>query len=162
MTNPHALHDIGGRPDIERIVDNFYAKVRTDDVLAPIFDGIARVDWETHLPKLYAFWQTILFGDGGFRGNPLGIHASLLPHTPMDWPRFQRWLDLFCSTVDELHQGNRAEHMKNAAIDMAHVIYSRINGVPDPRFDPANLSLEQRARYFRHPDGAGKDSSASE
>jgi Truncated hemoglobins len=147
MTAPRNLSDIEGHSDIVQIVDRFYAKVRADDLLGPIFDDIAKVNWEVHLPKLYAFWQTVLFGNGGFRGNPLFVHANLLPRTPMDWPRFQRWLDLFCATVDELYQGERAEHMKNAAIDMAHVIYSRINGVPDPRFDPSRLTPEQKLRY---------------
>jgi len=152
--SPHPLPDVEGRPEIERIVDRFYAKVRADDLLGPIFDDIAKVDWEVHLPKLYSFWQTVLFGSGGFRGNPLRVHADLLAETPMDWARFQRWLDFFRATVDELFQGERAEHMKNAAKDMAHVIYSRINHLPDPRFDPANLTPEQRARYAKYREDA--------
>jgi len=68
----------------------------------------------------------------------------------MDWPRFQRWLDLFRGTVDELFSGERASHSKNAATDMANVIYSRLNNVPDPRFDPANLTPEQQARYTKY------------
>jgi hemoglobin len=145
-----STRDIEEHADIVQIVDHFYAKVRQDDMLGPIFDDIAKVDWSTHLPRLYSFWQTVIFGDGGFRGNPLGVHAKLLSETPLDWPRFQRWLSLFSATVDELHQGPRAGQMKRAAEDMAHVIYSRINNVPDPRFDPANLTPEQRARYSRY------------
>jgi len=148
-TQPPAS-DIEGRTEIVRVVDRFYDQVREDEILGQIFDGIAKVDWPTHLPRLYAFWQTVLFGDGGFRGNPLGVHAKLLSETPLDWPLFQRWLRLFHSTVDELYQGPRADQMKRSAEDMAHVIYSRINNVPDPRFDPANLTPEQRARYSRY------------
>jgi hypothetical protein len=33
---------------------------------------------------------------------------------------------------------------------MANVIYARINDVPDPRFDPARLTPEQRERYARY------------
>ena len=145
-----AAPDIEAHADVVQIVDSFYAKVRQDESLSPIFDGIAQVDWSAHLPRLYSFWQTVLFGDGGFRGNPLGVHARLLSETPLDWPLFQRWLTLFHATVDELRQGPRADQMKRAAEDMAHVIYSRINNVPDPRFDPANLTPEQRARYSRY------------
>lgn len=142
--------DIEGREQIEQLVDRFYEKVRADDLLGPIFTDIAKVDWSSHLPRLYAFWQTVLFGEGGFRGNPLGIHFKLLAETPMDWPRFQRWLDLFQATVDELFAGEHAAHIKRAADDMAHVIYSRLNQVPDPRFDPAKLTPEQRARYAKY------------
>lgn len=142
--------DIAGRSDIEQLVDCFYEKVHADALVGPIFDNIAKVNWNEHLPKLYAFWQTVLFKNGGFRGNPLAVHSNLLSRTPMDWPRFQRWLDLFCSAVNELFQGERAEHIKSAAHDMAHVIYSRINNIPDPRFDPLNLTPEQRARYTNY------------
>jgi hemoglobin len=142
--------DIQGREEIVVLVDLFYVKVRQDELLGPIFDDVARVDWDLHLPKLVAFWQTVLFGDGGFRGNPLGVHMQLVEKTAMDWPHFQRWLALFRETVDELFQGERASHIKSAADDMAHVIYSRINKVPDPRFDPAKLTPEQKARYTKY------------
>lgn len=142
--------DIEGRPEIENLVNRFYAKVRQDDLLGPIFDQVAKVNWDEHLPKLYAFWQTVLFGDGGFRGNPLAVHKQLVTETTMDWPRFQRWLALFGETVDELYTGERATHIKSAADDMAHVIYSRINNVVDPRFDPAKLTPEQKARYSNY------------
>lgn len=155
MTSPEEiLPDINGREEIVRLVDRFYEKVRQDELLGPIFDDIAKVDWSVHLPRLYAFWQTILFGEGGFRGNPLGIHFKLVAETPMDWPRFRRWLDLFHATVDEMFHGERAGHIKRAAEDMANVIYSRINNVPDPRFDPANLTDEQRARYRKYREGS--------
>lgn len=146
--------DIEGRAEIERLVDRFYEKVRADELLGPIFDGVAKVDWNAHLPKLYAFWQTVLFREGDYRGNPLGAHIKLLVETPMDWPRFQRWLDLFQATVDENFRGEHADHVKNAAADMAHVIYSRINNVSDPRFDPANLTPEQRSRYAKYREGS--------
>jgi hemoglobin len=142
--------DIEGRADIEKLVDRFYEKVRADDLLAPVFNDVARVDWDEHLPRLHAFWQTVIFGNGGFRGNPLSVHMKLVEETAMDWPSFQRWLDLFTGTVDEHFRGPRAEHIKSSAHDMAHVIYSRVNKVPDPRFDPANLTPEQRARYVNY------------
>jgi hemoglobin len=61
-----------------------------------------------------------------------------------------RWIALFKATVDDLFAGPDAEHIKNAAEDMAHVFHSRVNNVPDARFDPARLTPEQRARYARY------------
>ena len=145
-----ALSDIESRAEIERLVDRFYEKVRADDLLGAIFDDIAKVDWSSHLPKLYAFWQTVLFGGGGFKGNLLGAHLKLRSEASMDWLRFQRWLDLFLSTVDEMFTGERASRIKNTANDMAHVIYSRIHNILDPRFDPGTLTPEQRARYVKY------------
>lgn len=142
--------DIHGRAEIELLVNRFYDKVREDELIGPIFNDVAKVDWEVHLPKLYDFWQAVLFGDSSFRGNPLGVHLKLAEETSMDWSRFQRWLELFRATVDELFAGERAEHAKRAAEDMANVIYSRVNKVPDRRFDPAHLTPEQRARYSKY------------
>lgn len=142
--------DIAGRADIERLVDAFYQRVRGDDLLGFIFEHVAQTDWETHLPKMYAFWETVLFRSGGYAGNPLAAHARLVPQTEMGRVQFDRWLSLFRATVDDLFEGEKAEHIKNCADDMANVIHARINRIPDPRFDPANLTPEQRQRYARY------------
>jgi hemoglobin len=147
--NPQ-LPDLLGRPDIERLVNAFYEVVRKDAFLGFIFDEVARTNWETHLPRMYAFWETVLFRTGGYTGNPVAAHAKLVPHTEMGRAQFDRWLLLFHQTVDCLFCGPNADHIKNCAQDMANVLYSRVNGVPDPRFDPARLTPEQRARYAKY------------
>lgn len=139
--------DLEGPAEIEKLVNAFYAKVRQDELLGFIFEKVAGTDWETHLPRMYAFWEKVLFRTGTFTGNPLAVHARLVSLTEMGRPQFDRWLQIFHETVDGLFTGPNAEHIKNSATDMAHVIYSRINGVVDPRFDPARLSPEQRSRY---------------
>lgn len=141
--------DIQGRVEIEMLVNSFYDRVRGDEVLGHIFDKVAQIHWQTHLPKMYAFWETVLFRTGGFTGNPIAAHARLVPLTDMGRDKFDHWLKLFGATVDDLFAGERAEHIKNCAADMANVICSKINAVPDPRFDPANLTPEQRERYTR-------------
>jgi len=142
-----SLPDIIGRPDLVRLVDAFYAKVRADEGLGHVFDHVAKVQWETHLPKICDFWDTVIFRAGTFRGNPMAAHAKLIPLTGMGWPLFERWLELFRATVCELFAGERTEHIIRCAEDMANVIYSRIHSVPDPRSDPTVLTPEQRARY---------------
>lgn len=149
------LSDIQGREEIVRLVDAFYGKVRNDELLGFIFDEVAEVDWESHLPKMYAFWQTVLFRDGGFRGDPIGKHARLVPLTQMGREQFDRWLTLFKETVDGLFRGENAEHIKRCAEDMANVIHSRIHAIPDERIDPAKLTPEQRARYAQYREEPG-------
>ena len=139
--------DILGRDEIVRLVDRFYEKVRSDETLGFIFDKVAHVDWPAHLPKMYDFWQTVLFRDGGFRGDPIGKHARLVPLTNMGREQFDHWLELFEETVDELFTGENATHIKACAADMANVIHSKINATPDERHDPSKLTDEQRARY---------------
>lgn len=131
--------DITGRPQIEQLVNAFYQRVRADEMLSLIFDGVAHTDWVAHLPKMYAFWETVLFRTGGYTGNPLSVHAELVKQTPMGRAQFDRWLLLFRETVDELFSGGKADHIKNCAEDMANVIHARINGVHAARFTPASL-----------------------
>jgi hemoglobin len=142
--------DLNGRVEIEQLVNRFYDTVRGDTVIGPIFNEIARTNWDTHLPKMYAFWETVMFRSGGYVGNPVGAHAKLVPLTMIGRPQFDHWQKLYRETVDELFAGPNAEHIKNCAADMANVIYSKINNVPDPRFDPANLTPEQRERYAKY------------
>ncbi len=145
--------DILGRSDLVKLVDAFYTKVRADKPLGHVFDGVAKVDWSTHLPKLYDFWDTVLFRAGTFRGDPIGAHAKLLEQTDLSWPLFERWLDLFRETVNEFFSGENAGHIIRCAEDMARVVHSKIHQIPNPSFDPARLTPEQKARYasYREP-----------
>ena len=120
------LPDLCDRSDIDILVDDFYTRVRGDELLAPIFTDIAGVDWETHVPKIADFWETALFRTGNYRGNPLRPHLLLSLQTSMSAEKFQRWLDLFFATVDTHFCGEKAEHIKRIAEDMATVMQSRI------------------------------------
>lgn len=141
------LPDLTDRADIERLVDTFYAKVRQDDLIGFIFNDVAQTDWAAHLPKMYAFWETVLFRAGTFSGNPLATHARLVPLTTMGPTQFERWLTLFTATVDELFAGEKADVLKASAADMANVIYAKINNLPQAPFDYTKLTPEQRAHY---------------
>ena len=78
---------------IRRLVDGFYAKVRADHELAPIFaNAIADDQWEPHLAKMRDFWSSVMLTTGRYKGNPVAVHmavAHLEPHL------FSRWLELF-------------------------------------------------------------------
>lgn len=118
--------DIASREDIVRLVDAFYGRVRADDVLGPIFDDVARVDWPAHLPKMYAFWDAVLFGTAGFKGNPLGAHLQLAQLTPLGSREFGRWIELFHATVDALFCGTTADEAKTRASRIAIVMQHHI------------------------------------
>ncbi|MDB4537773.1 group III truncated hemoglobin [Akkermansiaceae bacterium] len=149
MTNT-TLPDLTGRPDIEKLVNAFYDTVRQDDKLGVIFDEVAQVNWETHLPKMYSFWETVLFRSGGYKGDPIAAHARFISKADMSRAQFDHWLMLFEATVDKLFAGENTGHIKRCAEDMANVIHGKINGIQDPRFDPANLTPEQKARYAKY------------
>lgn len=82
---------------IERLVRSFYTKVRTDEMLGPIFE--ARIaDWEPHLAQMCAFWSSVALMSGRYHGSPMTKHLPL----PVDGTHFDRWLELFRQTVREL------------------------------------------------------------
>lgn len=120
------LSDLQNRTDIDLLVTDFYRRVRNDELLEPVFNDIAGVDWDSHIPKIADFWETALFRAGTYRGNPLRPHLLLSLKTSMDQEKFQRWLDLFFATVDSHFKGENAGHIKRIAEDMAKVMLARI------------------------------------
>lgn len=114
--------DLTTPEDVRRLVDAFYTAVRQDELLNPIFTDVAQVDWEHHLPQMYAFWNSVLLGLPGYRGAPFPPHQKL-PATP---DHFRRWLALFHATVDRLFTGPRAQQAKDAASSMAHTFAMRL------------------------------------
>ena len=82
---------------IERLVRGFYAKVREDAVLGPIFEARIR-DWEPHLAQMCAFWSSVALMTGRYHGTPMAKHLPL----PVDAGHFDRWLELFEQTAREI------------------------------------------------------------
>jgi hemoglobin len=120
------MTDLTSRADVERLVDAFYDQVRADARLGPIFDGIAQVDWAAHLPRMYDFWETVLFGAPAFKGNPLAVHRALASRAPMSGAEFGQWLHLFERTVDTLFAGPGATEAKRRAAHIATVMQHHI------------------------------------
>ena len=84
---------------LEKLVDRFYAKVRADEVLGPVFNS-AIADWPEHLEKLTAFWSSVMLTSGRYKGQPMVAHmkhkASIEP------AMFDRWLDLWRETARDM------------------------------------------------------------
>lgn len=85
---------------VARLVESFYATVREDQLLGPIFaDRIA--DWPIHLERMKSFWRSILFNSGEFSGNPMRQHMAI---PGLEERHFSRWLDLFYTTLRDLEE----------------------------------------------------------
>jgi hemoglobin len=82
---------------ISTLVDSFYAKVRRDEEIGPIFNAIID-DWPHHLDLLKKFWSTVLLTTGRYKGDPMMKHLQL----PLDPDHFNRWLALFAETANEV------------------------------------------------------------
>ncbi|MEO1966089.1 group III truncated hemoglobin [Hyphomonas sp.] len=85
---------------VSQLVDTFYARVRQDDLLGPIFQAALGEDWDPHLAKLKDFWSAIALGTRRYNGRPMPAHLRLSDR--ISEAHFVRWLGLFRETVDEL------------------------------------------------------------
>lgn len=89
------LREPDARPseaDIRRFVERFYAEVRADPELGPVFERRIGAAWDAHLDRMVDFWSSILLGTGRYRGNPLEKHQAV-PEIRSD--HYDRWLALF-------------------------------------------------------------------
>jgi hemoglobin len=93
------VHDDIGEHAIRALVHAFYAKIRQDSVLGPIFERVIGEDWDSHLLKMCDFWSSIMLMTGRYKGNPLMAHMRLKMVRP---EHFERWLDLFRQTAVEV------------------------------------------------------------
>lgn len=120
---------IENRQDIIKIVDSFYNKIRQDELIGPIFTVQAKVNWDEHLPKLYNFWDDLLFGENNYQGRPFPPHFKL----NLKIEHFERWLKLFIETIDENYAGLKADEMKNRALRIALNFSMNLGLISTPR-----------------------------
>lgn len=94
-------------PSIARLVEEFYARVRRDPALGPVFaQAIADDAWPTHLQRMVAFWSSVMLTSGRYKGDPLAVHRRVAGLAPA---LFGRWLDLFEETAAALFPPDLAE-----------------------------------------------------
>ncbi len=108
MTRPHAITEDA----IATLVDRFYARVRADPLLGPVFARAIGDDWTAHLGTMRDFWSSVLLKSGRYGGNPLAAHGRLSGVTP---ELFDRWLALFGATLAELFAPATAADIRSRA-----------------------------------------------
>lgn len=132
MTTPVSLpaqtRDLEDVADIEQMVRRFYASVAQDDLLGPIFNDVAEVDWSEHIPRLAMFWSRALFGVQGYSGNPYREHRRIHELSAFRPEHFERWLDLFHGTIDLRWTGPVAERAKELVRAVAEVHSKQLTG----------------------------------
>jgi hemoglobin len=103
------------RNRIKQLVHAFYADVRADELLGPVFDGAIGAHWDAHLERMVEFWSTVMLGTRSFRGNVFGKHMALEGIEP---EHFLRWITLW-----QLHTG------RLFAPDVAHELQQTAHGI---------------------------------
>ena len=110
------------RQDIEDLVNLFYDKVQNDDKIGFFFNDVAKVDWAHHLPKMYSFWETLLFGQISYKGNPMAMHFPINDKVPLEKAHFAHWVKLWTETVEENFAGEMAELAIYKATNIANLM----------------------------------------
>lgn len=83
---------------VSAFVEQFYAHIRVDELLGPIFAERIH-DWPEHLDRMKRFWRSILHNSGEFSGNPMIKHIVI---PGLEERHFAHWLQLFYATLREL------------------------------------------------------------
>ncbi len=126
--------DIEDGEDVARMVEVFYQRVYGDALLRPVFADVAQLNLDDHLPKMTLFWRNVLFGESGYRGDPMMAHRLLDEKVRLTDAHYERWLSLFDATVNDLFFGPRAERAKEAAVRISGAIafnLERLRGKKD-------------------------------
>lgn len=120
--------------DLERLVPLFYARVRADGLIGPVFDA-AITDWDDHLQRLVAFWSSVMLTTGRYKGSPMAAHLKHLAEITPDM--FDRWLALWAEVTAEALPAPKAAALQDKAARIAeslkYALYFRL----PPRTPPA-------------------------
>ncbi len=119
MTTANTARDLNDSAAVSALVDAFYDRVLADALLAPIFNDVAGVDLDEHLPRIKAFWRKMLLGQPGYDRNMVAQHACIHARLPFERRHYDRWLALFHETVDADYAGPGAERAKTLATRIA-------------------------------------------
>jgi hemoglobin len=140
---PTAVRDLDSPDQIAEMVTRFYRDVAQDDLLGPVFEDVAQVDWSEHLPKLTAFWCRALLGIEGYVGNPYRAHSLVNDRAPLSIAHFERWLALFHETLEAGWRGPNVDRALTLAHNVARVHAGQLIPSADDETsaDPLRLAI---------------------
>ena len=110
-------------PMIEAVVREFYARIRLDPLLGPIFSNRFTA-WESHRLTMVAFWSSAILISGRYHGNPMAKHRDLA----VTATHFDRWLNVFRGTLRDLCPPAAQLHFSQTAERIAFSLARGIAG----------------------------------
>lgn len=110
--------------DLHGILEAFYDTLEGDDLLASYFEDL---DMSEHMPRIVAFWSTILFGTQSYSGNAFAPHQKMPGLTSA---HFARWVETMEATIEARFSGAKAEEMKTVANRIAYSMQLRLGLTP--------------------------------
>lgn len=105
---------------ITALVHGFYADVRQDPLLGPVFENALHGRWDAHLQRLVDFWSTVALRTRSFRGDVFSKHMALEGVTPA---HFVAWVGLWQKHTQQLFAPELARELQVAAHGMARNLF---------------------------------------
>lgn len=136
---------------IRTLVHRFYARVRADAALGPIFETAIGDAWDAHLEKMCDFWASITLGAKRYKGS---VQQAHLPVQGIEPAHFSRWLYLFLDTVEQLFEPAVAVRLMEPALRIAEGLQLTRFGW-DYRIPDEQKALLERIAPRRHGRHAG-------
>ncbi|HTO00167.1 MAG TPA: group III truncated hemoglobin [Microthrixaceae bacterium] len=99
------LPDLDSRSQIHDLVVHFYREIVFDEFLDHVFEDVAQVDWNTHIPKLIDYWCRVLLGQPGYEGTILAPHQEVHDLESFTQEHFDKWFALWVQSIDERWSG---------------------------------------------------------
>lgn len=126
MTEPRSVFEEIGEDTFDRLVAGFYARVKEDDILGPMYpaEDMAGAEWRLKM-FLIQFWG----GPSEYsaqRGHP----RLRMRHAPfqIDAAAAERWLELMKASMDELSPEQLSDAHRAAVWEhMVRVAYMLVN-----------------------------------
>lgn len=129
-----AKTDIKNREDIKMLVELFYRKVIIDPLIGVIFNDVLVFRWDSHIPVMVDFWESVLLGASAYKGNTMRAHIGLDKKHPLGPEHFERWKKLFFETLDEHFAGDVALEAKRKVELMEVLMQTKIAQSRNPNF----------------------------
>ncbi len=82
---------------------------------------------DQHLQIIADSWNSILFGNRKYQRNPFGKHR----HLKLSKDHFDRWIELFFETIDEMFAREKAEEAKQRANTISQVFQFKLKSLGD-------------------------------
>ena len=121
------MKDIKKRKDLELLVAEFYKKVLDDDKIAPVFTGMVKIDWGSHLPIICDFWENLLWGGEKYQANLMQKHLDFNQHIRFTHLHLERWLLHWNTTLAANFAGKNAVQISERAGHIGKLILFKIS-----------------------------------
>lgn len=126
--------DITTSEEIEFLVTEFYTTLQIDETIGYIFTEVAQLDLELHLPKIVRFWETILLGKRTYRGSVMRTHIDLNAKERITEIHFDKWIQIWKSTIDTYFEGEKANEAKERVEMMKPIMMYKMQASEEGTF----------------------------